>query len=240
MDKLWTDWIDMENEHQKTWALNYLVRLRKDIVPVGPMSRDEKLDVALRGLTRNDSNELFLLRMRGSWAQEKYRSKLKKKGLTTTSRVISADSKRKLKQLADAEGVSFNTVTEALINHGFSAERIETERHREEKQKLRAQLNNARSEINLLKEELNKYVGKEVQILHKLELNKLQCRVLELESENLALSEEVMRLKAGLVNTDQGDDLLGPDTDRANGDTVAAVQQKTDRSEQKQKPKSEG
>lgn len=206
MGGLWTEWIDLEDGHQKAWALRYLEKFRKDIVPLGDISADDRLKAALNGLIRNDSNKLFLIRMRASWAQENYRSNLKKKGLVTTSRVISSESKRKLKQLADSHGVSVNSLTDGLITHGFSVERNETEKHRKEKDKLRTQLKNAKLENESLEADLRKYVGKDVHIMHKMMLNNLQGKMLELESENFALTEEVKRMKAKLAEAGIEDD----------------------------------
>jgi hypothetical protein len=219
------EWIELGNGHQKAWALRYLEKFRKDIVSLGVMSVDDRLKEALNGLIRNDSNELFLIRMKASWAQEKYRSNLKKKGLVTTSRVISSESKRKLKQLADSEGVSFNSVTEGLIRHGFSVERVETEKHQKEKEKLRTKLKNAKLEIESLDAELRKYVGNDVRILHKMMVNNLQGKVLELESENLALSEEVKCLKAKLAEADLGGDSQATVTEESKVGAAASLEQ---------------
>ncbi|ODS04407.1 hypothetical protein [Vibrio scophthalmi] len=65
----------------------------------------------------NSEKELFILKMKKSWGQIKYRNKIKKEEKTTINMVISKSTKEKLHHIAMSRNLSLNSAIEYLITN---------------------------------------------------------------------------------------------------------------------------
>lgn len=114
-----TKWIDKSDINQINWAWNYLLKLQKNQTVLSPTNQTELYSAVLASIenfqcVNPQEKELFLIKMRKSWSQEKYRRSGKAKKQNYFGITVSAEAK--VKSLTERLNLSPSQLIEQLIH----------------------------------------------------------------------------------------------------------------------------
>ncbi|ANU38152.1 hypothetical protein [Vibrio scophthalmi] len=118
------DWLNSNNHEQGDWTLRYISNqeftkeITNNIGDITMYINEFKTTTIgiIHALNKtNSEKELFILKMKKSWGQIKYRNKIKKEEKTTVNMVISKSAKEKLHNIAMSRSLNLNSAIEYLI-----------------------------------------------------------------------------------------------------------------------------
>lgn len=126
------NWIDKSSPDQIEWAWNYLYKMNSmPIFPTLPMNQKQRYEYILAALdlihiSRNsDAHELFLIKMKKTWSQKKYRDNNQLK--TPHHLPLSKISHGKLKELSEILNRSISGTLELIIEDSYSKHILDDE-----------------------------------------------------------------------------------------------------------------
>src|SRR5690606_34483636 len=114
-------WLDENNEHQVKWAWGYIHRKPDRPHLYAPTNVDEFYTYTIATLDHRFSHPAefreYVAKMRGAWAQAKYRANLD--GRKPSTYVLSNTAIEQLKKLSRSKRLPLNEVLEDLIDDEF-------------------------------------------------------------------------------------------------------------------------
>lgn len=164
-----TSWLDLENAHQRRWALNYLRTYR------GALVTEAGLDEWFKQERYQDS--AVLARMKLAWGQVQRRKESKRAGEKACSFVLSSKAKRHLDTLAKQNESSIKDFLETLLSDEY-------EEASQQKIAARDAAKKAAEKEKLLRKKLEAISS----ALHEC-ITELTQRTIMMETENLSIDD---------------------------------------------------
>jgi len=119
------NWIDKSSSDQIEWAWNYLYKMNNmPLLPTPPIDQKQRYEYILAALDlihiskNQDAHELFLIKMKKTWSQKKYRDNNKIK--TPHHLPLNKISHGKLKELSEILNRSLPGTLELIIDDSYS------------------------------------------------------------------------------------------------------------------------
>jgi len=126
------NWIDKSSPDQIEWAWNYLSKMNNmPFFPTPPMDQKQRYEYILAAIDllhiskNSDAHELFLIKMKKTWSQKKYRDNNQLK--TPHHLPLSKISHGKLKELSEILNRSISGTLELIIEDSYSKHILDDE-----------------------------------------------------------------------------------------------------------------
>lgn len=153
-DKRQINWININDQCQCKWALNYLKKKNISLKYFVSSESFEDLKLTIAAL-RQDDHETYQ-KMKDAWNQKVYRDK--KNGRKSYNFVLNTQLKGRLKSLSSRHKLPMNQTIELLINSAFDYKKQEYSHMKAVKREEKVKYEKLKKEYDELRNEIKRYI----------------------------------------------------------------------------------